>query len=281
MNRNVFLGITTFAAAALMVSCEAIEGTMPGNDAEPVVTIYQYSVSLPHNPDNDCSIRFAANAPTEEAYYLVEPTSDKESRVNSVGEDGYADYVVANGVKLAEIKGASSADVLLTDLMGPYTITAVAVGNGKKHASEASFTGLQWEDVTTGTYYFEAIPNLGLSERGTTLQVCTSDDTLYRFKDVFAEGYHLKIRLYPDYTGQDEDGAYTFFRVEAQQTPYTYGNYGTVSVRDIGYWQGNDAFIFEGGYESGIYADGSCFLCLQYFVSAGNLGYDYDYFIAD
>jgi hypothetical protein len=97
---------------------------------------------------------------------------------------------------------------------------------------------------------------------------------------VFGTGYHMKINLL-DLKGKKSGREYTFFRVPVADTPFTYGDYGAVSVRDIGYWQSNDAFITEGGYESGMYADYSCFIYIQYFVSAGNLGYDYDYFVPD
>ena len=115
----------------------------------------------------------------------------------------------------------------------------------------------------------------------TTLQVCTTDANLYRFKDVFGAGYSMKIVLLPDYKATDADGEYTFFRVPRAETPYTYGSHGAVGVRDVGYWQGSDAWVTDNGYESGMYADYSCFVYVQYFVSAGNIGYGYDFFIPE
>ena len=263
-----------------LVSCLDKRGTEPGNDSVPVVTVFSYAPELPYNSDNDISLRVAANSPTSEAYYLAEPAAEKETRVTSLGEDGYMDYVVANGERLSEIKGNSSTDVILTDMMGEYVITVVAVGNGTKTARSLNFTGLEWEDVVKGTYYYEAVAfTSDFAPSETVLQKCTSNATLYRFKDVFAEGYHLKINLLPGYTDTDSDGTYTFFRVAAQPTPFTYGSYGSVYVRDIGYWQGNDAWITDNGYESGMYEDGSCFVHMQWYVSAGSLSYGYDYFV--
>jgi hypothetical protein len=268
--------------AATFVSCSEEEGTNPGSDPKPAVTVYQYKVSKPYNVDNDVIIRFATNNQTTEAYYLPEKSTDVNARIASIGEDAYADYVVENGTKLTDVSGESNVDVTLTDLYGEYTITAVAVGKGTKTSAKTTFTGLDWADVATGTYYFSATisPKISQTANPTVLQVCTTDNKLYRFKDVFGSGYHLKINLI-DYTGNDADGDYQFFRVPATETPFTYSSYGAVGVRDIGYWQGNDAWVTTNGYESGMYADYNCFIFVQWYVSAGNLGYDYDFFEVD
>jgi hypothetical protein len=82
----------------------------------------------------------------------------------------------------------------------------------------------------------------------------------------------MKINLL-DLTGRDADGEYTFFRVPVAETPFQYGAYGAVSVRDVGYWRGDDAYVTEDGYESGMYADYTCFVLVQYFGSR-SIGYD-------
>ena len=284
MKKYIYSLLAVLFVSAALTSCTEEEGTEPGNDSVPSVIIYQYAASRPNNPDNDIMVRFAANSKTTEAYYLVEKTTEKEAHVSSMGEEGYKDYVVSNGVKIDGISGASNADVTITDLYGAYTITAVAVSGNVKSASETSFTGLEWNDVVSGTYYFGASANLinalGLTSTHCLLQVCTTDAGLYRFKDVFGTGYSLKINLI-DYKGSDGSGEYQFFRIPVAETPFTYGNYGAVGVRDVGYWQGSDAWVTDYGYESGMYANYSCFLCIQYFVSAGNIGYGYDQFIAE
>jgi hypothetical protein len=280
MKKYIYSLFSVLLAAVVLTSCTENEGTTPGNDPNPVVTIYKYQVAKPLNPDNDVTLRFAANNKTEQAYYLAEKTADMNTHVTSMGEEGYKDYVVQNGIKLNDISGVSNADVTLTDLAGEYTITAVAVGSGKKTSAKVAFTGLIWTDVATGTYNFFLPARTGMASNATILQSCTSDSKLYRFKDVFGPGYHLKINLL-DITATDAGGEYTYFRIPATETPFTYGSYGTISVRDVGYWQGSDAFVTEGGYESGMYADYYCFLMIQYFVSAGNLGYNYDEFVPD
>ena len=282
------LGMILLAIVA-MTSCKEEEGTTPGTDGAPAITLYQYAVEAPeYNPDNDVRIRIAANNQVTEAYYLAETTADKNAHVEADGETGYMTYVVENGTKIEGISGESSADITLTNLQGEYTITVVGVNGSNMASQEVTFAGLAWEDVVTGTYVFgttsasgtPAATILGQSSVPTTLQVCTTDPTLYRFKDVFGEGYSMKINLI-DKTATDSQGEYQFFRVPSTLTSYTYGSYGSISVSDIGYWQGNDAFVTDNGYESGMYANHNCFILIAYQVSAGALGYGYDEFIAD
>ena len=260
-------------ATATITSCTVEEGTVPGNDKEPNVVVYSYTAKKPYNEDNDVALRLAFNNKVESAYYLAEKASEKEAKVATMGEEGYMDYVVSNGTKINEV--ASNTDLTLTDMYGKYAITVVAVNGNKKASAVTEFTGLEWEDVVTGTYRFGVIPSVTGESRATTLQVCTTDNTLYRFKDVFGQDSHMKFQLLPDYTGTDDDGAYTYFRVPATDTPFTYSSYGTVSVRDIGYWQGNTAWITDNGYESGMYEDYTCYIAVQYYCSGGNLGYGY------
>ena len=260
-------------ATATITSCTVEEGTVPGNDKEPNVVVYSYTAKKPYNEDNDVALRLAFNNKVESAYYLAEKASEKEAKVATMGEEGYMDYVVSNGTKINEV--ASNTDLTLTEMYGKYAITVVAVNGNKKASAVTEFTGLEWEDVVTGTYRFGVIPSVTGESRATTLQVCTTDNTLYRFKDVFGQDSHMKFQLLPDYTGTDADGAYTYFRVPATDTPFTYSSYGTVSVHDIGYWQGSSAWITDNGYESGMYEDYTCYIAVQYYCSGGNLGYGY------
>lgn len=279
MKKYIYSLFAVLLATATMTSCTEEEGTVPGNDKNPNVVLYSYTVKKPYNEDNDIAIRLAFNNKVEEAYYLAEKTTEKEAHIASLGEDGYMDYVVSNGVKVSDV--TTDADITITDLYGKYAITAVAVAGNKKASAATEFTGLVWADVVTGTYYFRVKTAVTGESNPTTLQVCTTDDTLYRLKDVFGTDSHMKIQLLPDYTATDADGTYTYFRIPAVETPFTYGNYGAVGVRDIGYWQGSSAWITDNGYESGMYEDYYCFFMIQYYVSAGNLGYNYEFFVPD
>lgn len=288
MKKYIYRLFMVLLATATMTSCKEDEGTDPGNDPAPSVLIYQYNASRPNNPDNDVALRFATNSKVAEVYYLVEKTEEKDAYVKANGEDAYLDYVIEKGIKLTDISGASNADIVVTGLYGEYTITAVAMGGGMKASAKTIFTGLEWTDVVSGTYYYadswvDGTPSdkvSGVASSPTVLQVCTTDPTLYRFKDVFGAGSHMKINLI-DFEGEDGGGKYQFFRVPPTETSLTFGNYGAVSIRDIGYWQGKDDFVTVGGYESGMYENYNCFIYIQYYVSAGSIGYGYDAFIAD
>ncbi|MDR2125509.1 MAG: hypothetical protein LBP63_01595 [Prevotellaceae bacterium] len=295
MKKYIFRLFGALLAMAIITSCSEEQGTIPGNDSNPAITVYQYNASKPFNVDNDVVIRFATNNQTTEAYYLVEKTIDKDARTASIGRYAYMDYVIANGTKIDGISGESVAEVTLTDLLGSYTVTAVAVNGSAKTSGSTVFAGLDWKTVTTGTYRFYYPTITGKASIPTTLQVCTTNDRLYRFKDVFGTGYHMKINLL-DLTGSDDNnkisghsGIYTFFRILETPTSFTYGDAGNaVSVRDIGYWQKNDAWVTEYGLESGMFEDYTCFICIQYFTEAGSIAYtgydgmnDYDEFIPD
>lgn len=279
MKIYIYKFVLLFLVFAMVSSCKDEQGLESGHDKGPVVTVYTYAASRPNNPDNDVVLRFAVNNKTAECYYLAEKTNDKKARVATLGEQGYNDYVISNGIKLKGIAAVSVADTTITDLYGAYTITTVAVGDGQKYSTETKFTGLDWTDVATGIYSFDnSGAKLGITSTHTVLQVCTSDSNLYRFKDLYGKGYSLKITLI-DYNGQDSNGKYKFFRISPQETPFLYGTTGAVvSVRDIGYWQGSDAYVTDNGYESGMYSNYNCFIMAEYYVAAGKIIYGYDYF---
>ena len=288
MKKNIFMAFLGLAAAFCMTSCSEEDGTNPGSDGKPVVTIYQYDSSSSfdagddYDSDVDCCIRFATNSASQAVYYLAETADEFNANYAELGKEGYMNYVVNNGTKVEDLTGAGEKEVVLKNLKGAYVIAAVATRGGSKTLSTVSFEGANWETVAVGTYYFTVLGGLGLdATEGVQLQRLASDETKWRFNSVFGNGRHMNITMMPGYTGEDEDGEYNFFRVPSQTIGLNYGSYGAISVRDIGYWQGDDSFVTVGGYESGMYEDYSCFIFVQYFVSAGNLGYDYDYFVPD
>ena len=279
----MILAVSTVLAFA---SCEKDKyGTDAGNDTDPFIVVSVFSAEFPNDPDCDAVIRVAANNATSDIYLLAESASAKEAR--GMSDEAYADYVVSNGTKLSftssQFDGSLGTDITLSKLYGDNVISAVAVNSKGKYIASESFFGQKWEDVVDGSYTFGKsfmASRVGGTEVSTTLQQNSDNKSNYRFKDLWGAGKHLNISLM-NQKGEDEDGVYTFFRVPAQATPFTYGTYGTISVRDVGYWQGDVSWITEGGYESGMYADHSCFIMVQYYVSAGNLGYGYDFFTPD
>lgn len=278
--------IALFTLLAFTACKEDEQGVAPGGDGAPHVAIYQSTVQEPYDADNDLALRLAVNQQTENVYYLAEKTADKEARAMSDAE--YAEYVVANGTEgklVADQQNSGKyADVVATDMKGDYTITAVAVGAGQKTSSKIMFSGPNWMDVATGTYNFceKAQQRLGVEEKktGVLFQKLESDPTLYRFKNLYGFGASLLLRL-TDKTGEDQNDKLQFFRVEAQTTPFTFSSYGTVSVRDLGYWQEDDSFAFDPDYGCFMYTGnykGVVVLGLQFFVTAGSLGYGWDEF---
>ncbi len=283
MKRYLYI-LASLALAATVISCEKDKyGTEPGNDSAPNVVIKAYSAELPNDPDCDAVVRFAANNAATEVYYFAERATEKEGR--GLSEEAYADYVVANGTKVTlennDFDGSSVADVVVKSLYYENVITAVAVGNGKKSSFSTTFTGYKWNTLCTGTYYFRNSFSKGLageSKSGLSLQQRDDDKTQYRIKDLYATGNHLSFFTI-NQKGTDNQGTYQFFRIPAQSTGLVHSKYGALSVRDIGYWQGDDTWVTEGGYESGMYEDYYCFFYDQYYVSAGNAGYQYEYFV--
>ena len=281
--------IALISLLAFTACSEDEQGVAPGSDGAPHVAIYQLSVQEPYDSDNDQKLRLAVNQQTEAVYYLAEKTADMEARAMSDAE--YSDYVASNGIKPELVtdaqNGGKYADVIVTGMKGAYTITAVAANAGQKQISKVTFEGPNWMDVAKGTYNFSerAQARLGVeaTKSDVLFQKLESDPTLYRFKNLYGFGAPLLLRL-TDKTGEDEYDKLQFFRVEAQTTPFTFGSYGIVSVRDLGYWQEDDSYAFDPSYGCFMYTDNyknTVVLALQLFVSAGNLGFDWDEFVPE
>ncbi len=261
-------------AAAAFTGCKADEGTEPGTDKTPVVTLYTYAPELPYNADNDITVRFATNSATKEVYYIAEKSSEALPQLNA-NESAYIDHVISAGKKLDGVNGADNIDIVLTDLYGEYLLTAVAVNGSARTRYSASFTGLEWSTVCSGVYQFRIFGGNGnIPENNITeLQICTTDKTLYRLKDVFGEGYSMKLQLMSN-TGTDSAGdKFTLFRIGNTQTPFTVGDYGAVTVRDVATWQGSTSWATNTNYMNYMYEDGYCVIHLVYSVSAGTLKY--------
>jgi len=271
MKKNLIYTMMALLAAVSFTACSEDEGTTPGSDSKPVATIFTYSPDLPYDADVDCKVRIATNSATQEVYYFAEKTTDYESRLSSGGEDGVIDYVVSSGTK-ASASAATPVDVVLQNLGGEYTIAVVAANGSTRSLATTTFTGTAWVDVAKGTYTsgYSNAAYFGFASVETTLQKKEADPTQYRFKNLFGTGKHL-VMTKTEYTTSDGG---TYMRVAAQATPFTYGSYGTLNVRDVATWQGSDAYL-----DNVLYEDGYCYLWLQWYVSAGNTGYAYDEFV--
>lgn len=260
-----------FAAVSFM-GCSDEQGTEPGNDSKPVATVFTYNAEVPNDPDVDCTLRIATNSATKEVYYLAQKKADYEALLSSSGENGVIDKVVSSGTAVTSSVNEAT-DVVLKNLGGTYTIAVVAVNGNSKTLSTGEFTGYAWIDVVSGTYhsqYKNAEAIFGWTEKETTLQYKESDPSQYRFKDLFGQANHLIFNATGDTT---DDGK--VLTVPSQSTPFTYGNYGSIFVRDVATWQGDTSYLVYNVLGD----DNSCQLWLQWYVSAGNMGYALDYFV--
>ncbi len=282
--KRYFYALASLVLAAALISCEKDKyGTEAGHDSAPNVVLKAFSAELPNDPDCDAIVRFAANNATTDVYYFAETAAQKEER--NLSDEAYADYVVSNGTKLTVEKnsfdGSYVGDALIKSLYFENVITAVAVGKGTRSMSSITFTGLKWNTISTGTYTFAnsfVIALAGSTKENVELQRQENDDTQYRFKDVYGAGHSLNFFVL-DQTATDDLGTYTYARIPAQSTGLSHSKYGAISVRDVGYWQGDDEWVTKNGYESCFYENNLCYMYAQYYVSAGNLGYKYDKFV--
>ena len=278
---SISIALLGFFAA----SCTEQEGTVPGSDGQPKVTIYQYTPSAEYNSDEDVNIRFVKNGQTKSAKYLIELTKDKEAAIEADGEKAYVEKVLANGTDI-NFTDEGIFDLLLTGLANYYDITVVAVNGGKQEVSSSTFAGLAWKpNGIKGVYtiYNGNIRKLtagGDAGQATELQQCESDEKLFRFKDLYGAGKSLKFRVTDD--DPVDTGTYgliRYFRVERQSTSLVHATYGPVDVLDFGYDLG-DAYFYDGGYNCYKYDDdGYCVLNLRYRVSAGAFNSMADVFV--
>lgn len=136
-----------------------------------------------------------------------------------------------------------------------------------------SFLKVAWETLATGTldswYAEDQVP-------GVTFQHCLTFPERYRFIDPYDEGFDLLFTTYGEEKTDDDGDTYFNCRVAPTMTPATYGSYGNISYRDLGYWQGDDSF----GEWNTFYPDyNAVTLCLQWYVTAGSLGWGREIFI--
>ena len=204
-----------------------------------------------------------------------------------MSDEAYADFVVSNGKKINvttnSFDGALVTDFVAEGLSGDNTLSAVAVSGGQKFMAQKTFFGIKWNTIATGTYKFaKAAISSRVATGGLNVPLQQRDDQpdTYRFKDVYGQTYSLVFTLLGQ-KATDSYGTYTYARVAPQATGLTYGSYGAVSVRDVGYWQGSDEWVTDYGYESCFYESYLCYMMVQYYVSAGSLGYGYDQYVPE
>lgn len=286
--KKYIYGLLAVLSVAAISSCGEKEGSEPGNDSNPFILVNSCELGESYDPDCDVAVRFAVNDVTSSVYFLSEKTSDYESRLKSLGESGYAEYVKTNGTQLSTSvatgpTGDSIYETTLTSLYGDYTIVGVAFGKGSEYDLNATtFTGVLWNDVVAGTYRLMDNTNVigamgwGGRTKATTLQVSSIDSKKFRFKDLYGKNAHLYFTLNGN-EGKDDDGHFRNFSMTAHSTSAQFGKYGTLMIRDVATWQG------DAGYESDncLYDDNTVYAYVEYYVTAGRVAYGYDAFFPE
>ena len=115
--KKYFYSVLAVAGFATLAACSADEGTDPGSDSAPAVTLYTYAPGSGYNADEDLMIRIAPNNKVADIYYKSELTSAVQEYIAANGMDAYAEQVVASGTKL---DGNTTQDIILTGLLGNY-----------------------------------------------------------------------------------------------------------------------------------------------------------------
>jgi len=286
--KKYIYGLLAVLSVAAISACGEKEGSEPGNDSNPFIFVNSCELGESYDPDCDVAVRFAVNNATSSVYYLSEKTSDYESRLKSLGESGYAEYVKTNGTQFSTSvatgpTGDSIYETTLTSLYGDYTIVGVAFGKGSEYDLNATtFTGVLWNDVVAGTYRLMDNTNVigamgwGGRTKATTLQVSSIDSKKFRFKDLYGKNAHLYFTLNGN-EGKDDDGHFRNFSMTAHSTSAQFGKYGTLMIRDVATWQG------DAGYESDncLYDDNTVYAYVEYYVTAGRVAYGYDAFFPE
>ena len=69
LKKYLYAALAVVSAIAL-AACSDDEGTDPGHDSAPAVTIYSYTPGSGYNADEDVKIRIAPNSKVKDIYYL-------------------------------------------------------------------------------------------------------------------------------------------------------------------------------------------------------------------
>lgn len=260
---------------AFLGSCSPEMGSEPGTDSSPVVTMYSYApeANSGMNPDNDLIVRFATNSAVTELYYLVEAEEEVNTFINKNGTDAYMQKVVEEGVKLDAV-GAQNIDATIIDQHGTIIVTGVAGNGTTRSMATVTFTGLDWNKICSGQF---TANNFIPGARICDLEVCTTDNNLYRIKNAFKDGYSLKFSKM-GLKGTDNTGmAFYPVRIPEAQTGYELNfNDGSTSplwVKDVAYWQGNADLATNSNYWSLIWEDNFCEFNLAWMTNVGCVAY--------
>ncbi len=286
MKKNILLLALASFTMPLFTACEEdAEGTAEGGDSTPSVIIYQYTAEG-GDPDADSYMRFASNSATEKAYILVESAAD----YNSHAGDSYADYIVSNGSLVPGLANAADVDTTIT-LQGENYVSIAAIKGDKKVVSTVSFTGANYQDVVSGTYYYftesyypeyyssSAADVFGMETNEVTLQQDADDLNAYRIAGYDGYDYLHLVVLTDDEGNAVRGDDFTYCRIYDESLSLEYGSYGSIYVCDYATWANEDEYAVTEYYDVRLYDDYSIEATIRLHHSAGTITYGRDYFI--
>ncbi|MBR6759277.1 MAG: hypothetical protein IKM03_02720 [Alistipes sp.] len=234
MKKLLYSLLIAFGAIAL-VACSDDEGTNPGNDGTPVVTIYQYAAPEGTNPDQTTAVRIVANDAVKEMYMLAQLKAEKDAYIEQNGLNAYCAYVCENGEAVTE----ENMDQVIENLMGLYAITVVATDNsGKMYAYEVTYKGLLW--IPAGkTTIAQSFVHDGVAYLSGKVAVERQDDAnVFRVVDLF---HQLAPESCPAYGANsvltfefDADRNYVSFTTS--QAPFVLCGFADGGKLMHGYW---------------------------------------------
>lgn len=251
MKKNIFTYLFALLFIGAFVACTEEEGTEPGGDSQPVLTLYQYAVSTAegYNPDNDTHLRVAVNNKVASLYYLAELTTTREAYVEANGEEAYYQYVVDNGTQVTVTDGV--AEIFVTGIQGENTITVVGVGNGGALCSAtATFLGYVWNTMATGQVCAPIMDGTTAFTwaDGFALQQREDNPDVYRIQNLYGTGYHLIITAQgelqteeEDYYGEEGVG-FRLVTLTTLATPYSTSD-GQLSLSDCATYLNNSGYL--------------------------------------
>lgn len=218
------------AGAVALAACSADEGTEPGSDGSPVVTIYSYAAPDGYDADVTTLLRVVPNNQVDRMYVLTELSEDKEAYISSNGEQAYVDRVISEGT---EYEGTTQ-DLVITDLMGYNTTTVVAVAaSGARSVFENVFKGVLWVD---GGQAVVAENIAGLS--GTVQVERQSDANIFRVVGLYTQ-------LDPSLGSATERFTFTF---EGTSDAFTFTEFSTTEAPFFVVGLEDGAALYHGYY---------------------------------
>ena len=292
MKKNIYSLVVLAMAMVGVTACHPdFEGLEPGNDKNPKATLFTYSPTAAdgnYDADTDVRLRIAGNNKTNQVYYKAIKTSVREG----MSDEQVISEVMGSGQSVSS--PGEGVSVFLTGMQGEYTICAVAVNGNSQALTEASFFGLTWTTVTTGslrTRFADGASTAYDYLDGVELQKSEDVEGKYRLKNPWGTGVNLPIEVtlsHEEYdaSGWADEGADDYF--ENEVTPYQYilmpkteiavnaPDYGVLSVGDYYSVRGSDYTYYCRMYKDFFIAIYSYWTC-----PAGNIGSGWTYYYPD